>query len=284
MSDTANRDQQEFWGDEAGPKWVVHQAAMDAQLAPVLDGVLRRAALQPGEHVLDIGCGAGMSTFRAADDVGPQGAVTGLDISHSLFAVADAAARAHANVQFILDDAATHRFAPAKHDALISRFGVMFFDDPVAAFRNIAHALRPGGRMIFACWGQIDANPYFKTAARAANEILGPTPKSDPDLPGPFAFRDPARVHAILTAAGFEQIEVEVTDLALTPSGSLRDFIETACVIGPAERALVHHKASDTDRARLVARLEEVFAVHMTDAGLRIPAEINFVSAIRPAR
>ncbi len=279
MDAQANRDQKDFWTDEAGPKWVAQQAYMDALLRPVLDALLIRARLANGQHVLDLGCGAGESTFRAAELIGADGHAMGIDISPTLLKVAEARARNHSNVSFVCEDAATHRFDVRRFHRMISRFGTMFFDDPVPAFENILGSLRPGGQMIFATWGQIDANPYFKTVARVARDVLGPVPKTDPDLPGPFALRDPGRINAILTDADFKEIDIEVVSLDLTPQGTLRDFAENCCVIGPAERALVHHKADAAARERLIKRLELHFQGYQSSAGLQIPAEINFVTA-----
>lgn len=279
MDDKANRDQRDFWTDEAGPKWVAQQAYMDATFAPILDQILIRARLEHGHQVLDLGCGAGESTFRAADLVGQTGHAIGLDISSTLLNVAEKRASNLSHVDFILDDAATHRFDRHRFDRIISRFGVMFFENSVTAFDNIAGSLKRDGHMQFAAWGQVDANPFFKSVARVARDVLGPTPKSDPDLPGPFAFRDPNRVTQILTEAGFKNIHIDVVTLDLTPPGSLRDYAEAACVIGPAERALLHHNADAAQKERLIKRLEIHFEDYMTPQGLRIPAEINFASA-----
>lgn len=275
---TANRDQEEFWTDQAGPVWVRHHAATDALFQPVLDRLLDMAELCAGQAVLDIGCGAGGSTFQAADRVAPGGHATGLDISKTLLDLAETRLAGRGAASFVLADAARHRFA-SPHDALISRFGLMFFDDPVAGFRNIAHNLRPGARMTFATWGTIKENPYFTHAAQAARAVLGPVPKTDPDAPGPFAFRAPDRVLAILKEAGLKNSAVDVQTLHLTPSGSLDDFTDMAMQIGPAPGALAHHNADASATAAVRDAIRAVFAPFDGLDGLKIPAEINFFTA-----
>ncbi len=276
---TDNRDQQEFWTDIAGPKWAEHQRAMDALMQPILDGVISRAELKPGAQVLDIGCGTGASVIAAADQVEASGHVLGADISSRLLDVARLRTKDLSNITLVDADAASHPFDEARFDNLISRFGVMFFSDPVAAFANMAKGLKPGARLVFAAWGDIRENPFFTYAAQAARDVLGPIPKSDPDAPGPFAFRDPDRVSGILSDAGFSNLDIDVEDLHLRPSGPLTKFAEQLCDIGPAESALKHFEANAQQRADVEARLAEVFAPFETDGHLRVPARINFVSA-----
>lgn len=276
---TDNRDQQEFWTDIAGPKWAAHQTAMDTLMQSVLDGVIIRAALTPGAQVLDIGCGTGASVIAAAERVTISGHVTGADISSRLLEVARTRTKDHSNITLIEADAATHPFEEARFDQLISRFGVMFFNEPVVAFQNMRKALKSHAKLDFAAWGEIRENPFFTFAAQAARDVLGPMPKSDPDAPGPFAFRDPDRVRGILSDAGFAHVHIDVADIHLTPAGPLSRFAEHMCDIGPAEAALKHFEAGPQQRADVEARLAEIFAPFETDGDLRVPARINFVSA-----
>lgn len=273
-----NSDQQAFWSDAAGPNWVRWQSAMDALLAPILDLVLDKAALQTGEHVLDIGCGAGASTASAGRQLGATGSVTGFDISDTLLAQARNQYGDAGGVSFQLADAQTYGFAPRRYDALISRFGVMFFADSVAAFRNMATALRPGGRMVLACWGPAPNNPWFMIPAKVAAARLGKMPKTDRTLPGPFAFEDQERVIDILIRASLSDIRAETHHLDLTPRGSAQDAARLCCEIGPAEKALQHFGGDDADRATIIDGIAEAFAA----MDLRIPADINLFSATKP--
>ena len=278
MTDTSNADQKEFWSHTAGPKWLAHQAALDMLMQPVLDAVLARAGLTFGDAVLDIGCGTGASTLQAADLVGPSGHVLGADISDPMLARARERAAGRDTVRFLNADAATHDFED-RFDHLISRFGVMFFDDPVGAFANMARALKPGAWMTFASWGQIPANPFFTLPARVARGILGAPPKVDPDQPGPFAFRDPERVIDILVRAGLTQARCEVVNLDLTPEDRAEAFAGLVCSIGPADATMTHFNASADQRVQLKAALVEALAEFDGPDGLRVPAEINVFQA-----
>lgn len=278
-----NADQQTFWTDQAGPIWVAQMAAMDRQLAPVLDELFVRANLQSGEDVLDIGCGAGTSTMQAARQVGVTGTALGADISATLLNEAKRLSHGLAHVDFRMADAQTYGFKAASTDCLISRFGVMFFEDPVAAFSNMATALRPNGRMVFASWGAIAENPYFTLPAQVSKQVIGAVPKSDQDAPGPFAFRNPERVTSILSAAGLVDVTAQAVTLPLTPEGDAGTVATLMCEIGPAQRALSHFDVDDADRAKLVAALSDALAPFQTPDGIRIPACINFFTARKPA-
>lgn len=256
---------------------------MDQTLAPVLDAVMRAAAIKPGERVIDIGCGAGTSTLLAAEDTGTAGSVCGLDISATLLDAARLRAEGLEHVSFELADAQTHVFEAPAFDCLISRFGLMFFDDPPAAFANMARALPAGGRMAFATWGAIPGNPFFTMPARLAAEVIGVAPKSDPDAPGPLSLRDTELLHRLLAQAGMEQIEIQETEMFLTPAGSASDVADMLCDIGSAQRILLHFDASDEQRAQLCEVLTEALLEYATNDGIRVPALINVVTASKPA-
>lgn len=268
-----NADQVAFWGGDAGDTWVAHQAMMDSLLTPVLDGVLARADLTLGQHVLDVGCGTGHSTVAAGDLVGAQGDVRGADVSETMLALARARAKYTPQVSFDCVDVADHAFGPARFDSVISRFGVMFFADTTAAFANIAHAMKPDARMVFATWGRIEANPWFTLPARIGKETFGPVPKSDPDAPGPFALRDITKVEGILHAAGLRSVKSEAVDLNLSLSGGPRDIARLCLHIGPAARTLAHFEADQVGRQRLEGNLTQAFS-ELEDQS--VPAEINF--------
>lgn len=274
-----NSDQRDFWSDAAGPKWLRFESAMDGLLQPVLDGVLARANLKTGEAVLDVGCGTGASALQLGDVVGLRGHVIGADISGSMLGRAAARAEHHPQVEFIETDAQTHDFESAQFDHLVSRFGVMFFENPVAAFTNMARALKSGGRVTYAAWGQIPANPFFTYPAQAARSIIGAPPKSDPDLPGPFAFRDPERVLDILSRAGLQEARCDTVELMLTPHGNIDDFADMALHIGPAHAAIAHFDADTDQISALHAMIKDVFAPFDGPQGFTIPAQINYFTA-----
>mmetsp|Transcript_23292 Transcript_23292/g.40286 ORF Transcript_23292/g.40286 Transcript_23292/m.40286 type:complete len:281 (-) Transcript_23292:2263-3105(-) len=274
-----NADQETFWSTDAGHKWVAQQDQMDTLLQPVLDLVIGTAQLAPGDRVLDIGSGTGASVAGALAHVGAQGHVTGLDISDTMLDLARARLADHDNAHHLKADAQTHIFAPHSFDALISRFGVMFFADTTAAFANIARALVPGAPLTFAAWGAAKHNPYFMQAAAAATEVFGPMEKVDRTLPGPFAFEQSDRIIPMLEAAGLTRITCDETHLDLTPPGTARDVAQLLCQIGPAERALRLFEASDADRARLLGGLTERMEDFARGTSIEIPALINLYQA-----
>lgn len=272
-----NHDQQEFWTSNAGPTWVSHEGPLDAFLGPVLDQVLETAGISTGQHVLDIGCGTGQSTLAAARIVGPLGHVLGVDISATMIARAQERAQDVPQVDFALTDAATHPFE-AQFDHVISRFGVMFFADPTEAFRNIATGIKPGGKITLATWGQIPRNPWFTLPAAIAKAELGAPPKSDPDAPGPFAFREIDPVCAMLRAAGFENVSGMAQDFVLALPGGSSEIARLSLHVGPAAGTIKHFDASPAAKTRIETAMARAF-----DAldGADIPAEINFFTATK---
>lgn len=203
---SVNAEQAEYWNGPEGRYWAEREARFDAMLAPFLAPVLDAAAIGPGDRVLDVGCGNG-ALSRAAAARGAR--VTGVDISAPMLA----RARAHAAgeglvVDFVDADAQVHSF-PEPFDAVVSRFGVMFFADPAAAFANLAAALRPGGRLAFVCWQAQSANEWVAVPAGAMLPIVGPPDPVPADAPGPFAFADPERVTGLLEGAGFNGVTLD---------------------------------------------------------------------------
>lgn len=279
---TTNADQRQFWSEDVGDIWVQQARSLDAIFAPILARVLEQSDLRSGQKVLDIGCGAGTSTFEAAARVGVSGSACGLDISEPLLAAATGDQRASAQSTFILGDAQTYDLPERNFDCMISRFGVMFFADTADAFRNIARALKPQGRLSFATWGSIPENPFFTLPAAISKAHFGPLPKSDPDGPGPFALRNVDGVLEMLTAAGLNNATGEARKMLLTPQGSSGELAEMMCEIGPAKGALSAYQADAPARAALIDKLVSGLEIYETPKGLRIPAEINFFTATTP--
>ena len=274
----SNADQAEFWSGAAGRSWVAQQSAMDALLAPVLEAVLDAAAIQTGEHVLDIGCGTGASTFSIAQRVGSEGSVLGADISPTLLTLARTRLTASPQAKVREADAAEADLG-GPFDVCVSRFGVMFFQDTPAAFRNIARSVRPGGRFALAAWASAGQNPYFMQAAAAARSVFSDLPKVDRSLPGPFAFEDPYRVRRDFTTAGLREIEIQTLSMDLTPHGTLSEFVDLCMQIGPAASAADKMDATDAQRAALETALAEQMQDYVTADGLRVPALIHIITA-----
>ena len=276
-----NDDQKTFW-ERFAEMWVTRQDDLDTLFDPILRGTLQRADLKAGDHVMDIGCGTGQSSLKAAAAVAPGGHVTGIDISEPMLARARTLAAPGDAITFTTADAADHPFTPGHFDAAISRFGTMFFADPVAAFSNICKAIRPNGVLAMSCWSDLGANPWFAVPSDAAKKQLGTPPSIDPDSPGPLAFRNIDRVCGILRQAGFTAVEGEAAEIELTPKGDLHHVASLAASIGPAARIMEHFQGSESDFMEIAADVETDYAGYVTASGIRIPAEINFFTARAP--
>ena len=284
----ANDKQKAYWSEIAAPKWLSLEGAMEARLAPVSDAVIAAAGLKPGERVLDIGCGAGRTSQEAAYAVGEEGYVLGIDIAAPMIEAARAHAAAEAKmgmapVEFAIADAQTERFTPP-FDVLISRFGVMFFENPAAAFANLRVSTKPGGRLVFAAWAPLSGNPHWEIPLRLVEALVGPSAPRVPHAPGPLAFDDPAYVHDILSAAGWRGVEVRAEAVFLR-GASLDDEARVACFMGPAGALLDEKKASADARAAANKAVREAlpgFATISPDGGIRLPASIHLVTASAP--
>ena len=254
----ANTDQIDYWNDRAGHTWAELQDRLDRQLEPLGEAAMAALEPMPEERVLDIGCGCGQTTLALA---GRVGSVLGVDISEPMLAVAERRLKG-TGAEVLQADAQTHPFEPQSFDAVFSRFGVMFFEDPAAAFANIRKAIRPGGRLAFVCWRSFPVNPWMAVPMAAAAPFLPPATPPDPSAPapvapGPFAFAEPERVRGILTAAGFADIVLSPHDQKIG-SGDLEATLGLALRIGPLGMALREHpeakdKAVDAVRAALRA-------------------------------
>jgi len=278
--ETPNAGQIAFWNESAGQTWVAAQDPLDRQLAPLGERAMAALAPAAGERVLDIGCGAGATSLALAAAVGPNGSVLGVDISAPLLEAARAHAADAPNVRFVEADAQTSPFEAGAFDAAFSRFGVMFFADPTAAFANLRRALRAGGRLVFACWRTPGENPFMTGPAMAASALLpapaGPPP--DPTAPGPFAFADPERVRGILQGAGFEPVALEKLDLQLG-GVSLQDALTLALRVGPLGARL---RENPELAPRVRESVREVLAANLKDGQVWMPGAVWIVTAHRP--
>ena len=284
ISAEVNADQAEFWNSNTGAQWVQEQEVLDTLFAGVLEHLLERADLLPGQSVLDIGCGTGASVLAACERVGPEGAVEGLDISRRMLERAGQRAEAagHAQARLINADAQVHTFEPQTFDRVVSRFGVMFFEDTVSAFANIARAVKPSGRMTFASWGAMQDNPWFSVPRAAAIERLGTVAPADPNAPGPMAFQDTERVLGLFAKAGLRDANFEVVNVPLRPPGIVEEVAEIASSVGPASRIL-REKGGTAEDAQAIAQIVALeYAQYATPEGVRIPTQLNFYSAFVP--
>jgi ubiquinone/menaquinone biosynthesis C-methylase UbiE len=253
VSDERNAEQAAYWNGPVGKRRTDRQHLQDQMLAPVSAVLFERAAIARGESVLDIGCGCGDTTIEIAKRVGPKGRALGLDISAVMLARARERTPADAPIAFVEGDATTYVFTPAfSADLLFSRFGVMFFAEPVRAFANMRVGLKRGGRVVFACWREPPQNPWMLVPLQAAARHVPPLPEVGPEDPGPFAFASQERVQRILTEAGFSEIVLVVVDLSLdlAVGRGLEAAVENVTKIGPVSRALQEKPAELVAAAR----------------------------------
>jgi SAM-dependent methyltransferase len=273
-----NAEQIEYWNGDAGENWSERDEEMDSMLRPLGVAAMAGAAPASGERVVDVGCGCGATSFLLAERVGLSGSVLGVDISAPMLAQARAklaglAAGARGVLGFEQADASTHEFPQAAFDLLFSRFGVMFFADPTAAFANMRLALKPGGRLAFLCWGAVEENEWITVPMRSAMAHLPAPEPVDPRAPGPFAFSDGDYVGGILGSAGFTDIDLE----AFTPTlrfGRGRSVAETAeffLDLGPTARALAGQPDSlrKTVKEAIIASISDRYVGDALELGGR---------------
>jgi len=275
-----NADQIERWNETSGVKWARHAAMIEPFMKPISDRLLERAAAEPGQAILDIGCGAGAVSLTLAEQVGSAGRVLGVDISAPMLGVARTAAGA-APATFVLADASEYALPPAAFDLAISRFGVMFFADPVAAFANIRKGLKSGGRLVFVCWQSLKFNAWVTVPLTAALKHLPPPEPLEPGAPGPFAFADAARLEDILKRAGYQDIAIDPVTFSIPIAGPGPDCVDRAAFfvteIGPVSSLL--DTADEASRAAVHAEIREAMRPYATANGVLLDAACWLVEA-----
>jgi SAM-dependent methyltransferase len=278
-----NSAQAEYWNASAGQRWTDHQEHQDQVLGPVSDRLIAVAAPKPGDRVIDVGCGCGATTIDFAARVSPGGEVLGLDVSEPMLARARERAARDLPIRFERADATVYDFEPNGADLVASRFGVMFFADPARSFANLRKGLKPGGRLVFACWREAKQNPWLIVPLREATRHAPPLPEANPEDPGPFAFASEARVRKILSDAGFADIVLEPHDLELdiAVGGGLDTAVHAAMTIGPTSRML--DGQSEAARAAATADIRKVLAAHARGDAVPLGAGIWIVRATNPA-
>jgi SAM-dependent methyltransferase len=282
-SDGASAEQRRYWNAVAGPRRVQHHEFIERRNSGVDKLLLARAAPAAGERVLEVGCGTGATLFALAAAVGPRGRVVGIDISEPMlsFARRRAAEGGLANVSLVLGDAQTYGFEAGPFDLVVSRFGVMFFADPVAAFANICGAARPGGRLAFACWASMNENRHWLVPYEIAVARLGPPAPEPANAPGPMSLADPARTEAILARAGFADIEIRREPIEIA-GGTPEEEVEHVFQMGPTARLIEQKNPAEPVLGTLRREIRDGFAPHVTGGVVRLPGTILLVMARRP--
>jgi len=278
-----NAAQAEYWNGPAGQRWTDRQDHQDEVLRPVSDRLLEAADAKPGERLIDVGCGCGATTLDFAARVAPHGEALGLDLSEPMLTRARERAAKDLPARFVLGDATVLELQEGWADLVVSRFGVMFFADPARSFANLRKGLRPGGRIVFACWREAKQNPWMVVPLREAAKHAPPLPETDPEAPGPFAFADEARVRRILREAGYADIVIEPHDLDLdiAVGRGLDAGVACALSIGPTSRLL--DGQSEAVRNAAAADIRAALAPHAVGGRVPLGGAIWLVKARNPA-
>jgi len=279
--DIVNIDQAEFWASIA-PTWVELDDRLEIAAGEPGRKVMNRLNLQPGQRVLDLGCGTGAATIELARRVGEDGSVLGVDIAAEMLVRARerAADEGVSNVTFMQADVQSHDLGTDAFDRAFSRFGVMFYADPVVAFSNIGKALKPGGILGFVCWQDVMANEWMLVPGMAVMSVTGSVPPMpEPGEPGPFSLSDMGRVKELLRAARFSEIEViPHNDVISIPATELPDYAGVALRVGAAREAL---KEADADTiARALESVISALGEKVDDGELRLTRGILVVTAV----
>lgn len=279
-----NADQRDYWNEKAGPVWVTFHERLDAQIRA--HGALAIEALAPaaGERILDVGCGCGDTLLALAERVGPSGAVVGVDVSAPMLARARervaSSGLGHATLH--LADAQTAELGSGVFDAVFSRFGVMFFEDPISAFANLWEALRPGGRLGFVCWRGPEHNPWVTLPMAAAAPLLTLPPPPRAGAPGMFGLADEVRMRDILQQAGFADVAIEAREIGVSPGGgSVDQAVETFLSVGPVAGALREAGADEATRERVAEAVRRVFVGAEQAGAVRMPSAVWLVQGRR---
>jgi ubiquinone/menaquinone biosynthesis C-methylase UbiE len=271
-----DEDQAQRWKGSAGCAWVEAQQMLDRTLQPFEDLLVAEVAASGASGVLDVGCGTGSTTIAVAQVLKPHGQSIGIDISEPMVAAARARAeREGLAVRFICANAQEYSFAPARVDMIISRFGVMFFNDPVRAFANLRRATTDNAEARLIAWRSPAENPFMTTAERAAAPLLPNLPARRSDAPGQFAFADRDRVHSILERSGWSEIDIRPVDFDCTVPE--KDLVRYVTRLGPVGRVL--DETDDETRARVIDAVLPAFDPYIDAGTLRFQAACWVINA-----
>lgn len=281
MSEGSNAEQIEYWNEVSGPKWVAMQEELDEQLEPLQGALIAYIGAKSGDAILDIGCGCGATSLALAGIVGAGGSVTGLDISRPMLdrAMQRGEQAGRENISFEEGDAQTQVLDDAAYDIVTSRFGIMFFADPLTAFVNFKSSLKADGCLTFMCWRSMQENPWMTVPVMAASKHIELPPPPEPGAPGPFAFADKERLGGLLRDAGFASVEIEGFDNEMTMGrgSDLDESIEFITKIGPLSRLLQDADGETVEKVKRAIR--EAVKPYQTSNGVELGASVWLVKA-----
>ena len=263
-----NAGQIEFWNSDHGLAWARYADTVDVMFADLTNAVLEAARVGIGDRVLDLGCGNGGTALAAAERVTPVGSVTAVDVSGPMIDRAQERADAAAlvNITFVLGDASVYPFAENSFDAVISRLGVMFFDDPAHTFARLGPALDTGGRVAFGVWRGPRENLWAMEPVAAAKPFLDMPPRPGPEEPGPFSFADPDRVRRVLANSGWQDIDLTPLDFRIPLGRTMQDALNFVMEMGPLSAPL--GEVTGENRTKAIDAITGVLEENTDDDGI----------------
>ena len=267
MNSSPNAAQIAYWNGPIGQAWATSHAKRDRDHTGITEPLIAFAAIKPGENVLDTGCGSGATTLMLAERAGRTGRVLGMDLSAPMLAVAKQRAEStHSIAQFVQADVSDYPFEKHTFDAGFSQFGVMFFADPIVAFRNIRRALKRQARLVFACWRSPAEHTWSSVPESAAKPLLPSAPPADPNAPGRFSLQQPDRIKQLLSGAGFYGIEIHKQDARTFAGATPEEAAASAIDSGPLQRTLAD--ADDATRMKVREAVTARLAREMQPDGI----------------
>ena len=278
-----NKNQRDFWSGKGGDIWVERQNAMDTMLSPLGEAALNKLNLNEGENVLDIGCGCGHTTLNIAKRISPDGQVTGLDISEPMLKRAKESANemSISNASFNCVDVQTDDIGEEVYSAAFSRFGVMFFEDPIAAFRNINKSLITGASLSFVCWQSPTVNPWQSLFVQEVKKFID-LPSPPPRSPGPFAFMESEYVSSILEESDFQNIKIEghEAEVNMFSGRSLSDSVKDYISINPVVSGMLKD-STEQEKTEIINSAIEAFSPYYSAKGLMFPSATWLVTTTK---
>ena len=274
-----NTAQGKFWNDKPGQSWVKYDTVMNQRLENITNLLFQAVGKTFASNGLDIGCGTGSTTLKLSGLLGGDARVKGIDISGPMLNSARKKISEKDKISFIEADAQTYKFLPNNFQIVISRFGVMFFEDPVKAFRNIRGAMSPGANLTFVCWAPYDKNEFFSLPFETVSHFTGSVLDIEPHAPGPLAFSDKEYVKKILTAADFSNVDIKQLETSLVTTDTPHEDAEILMNIGFGARALREAELDEMMRGRVYDRFVKNSQDRHSDGLIRYSATINLVRA-----
>ena len=274
-----NEEQIRFWNEDGGSVWVDYQDGLDALLAPLGEELIRVTSAQPGERILEVGCGTGYTAIQLARQATVSGLVLGVDVSRAMLESARRRDATGTNIQFLEADAQTEDLGVEIFDAAVSRFGVMFFDDPAVAFANLRRALKPGGRLVFVCWQSPAVNAWIREPMAVMAQHLELPEPPPPDSPGPFSLADPDRLSELLSDAGFPDLDIVPFTCQIILGRDVEAAVDFMANVGPTSRVL--REANEAAREGATAALRTALDRHSGGGPIAMDAASWLVTARR---